>query len=63
MMKDDEILWWGYRHVDGTLHLKRYFDVQDLIEARESPFVEVHTNKFEAPSREDAMIKLKKFLP
>jgi hypothetical protein len=31
--------WWGYIHVDGSLHAKVYFDEKDLNEAYGSPFV------------------------
>lgn len=35
----EEIQWWGYIHTSGTLHAKRYFDMQDIEEAKDSPFV------------------------
>ena len=33
-------LWWGYLHVNGVVHAKRFFDNQDLKEAHDSPFVQ-----------------------
>ena len=43
-----KLKWWGYRHTNGSLHTKRYFDHRDLEEPRQSPFVaEIH-GPFEA---------------
>lgn len=49
--------WWGYRHVNGTLQVKRYFDQEDILDARDSPFVARVVGPFEASSREDAIEK------
>ena len=50
------IKWWGYVHVDGGVHAKRYFgDPVDLQEARESPFVSQVIQPFEASGRDEAM--------
>jgi hypothetical protein len=46
--------WWGYLHVSGTIHIKRYFDYEDFVEADESPFVERRTGIVEAETREEA---------
>jgi hypothetical protein len=46
--------WWGYLHVDGTVHAKRYFDEKDIIEARESDFCAGIHGPFEIPSSGDA---------
>ena len=54
--------WWGYKHINGTFHPKRYFSNEDLLEAIESPFVEIISNVFMAEDREDALIKLKQEL-
>lgn len=51
-----DILWWGYLHDNGSVHVKRFFDQRDLAEARESDFVEAVTGPFKANSREDAMV-------
>ena len=59
-MSDNELLWWGYRHTDGGLHVKRYFnDPLDLVEAQESPFVDSVCQPFPASSREEALQKLR----
>ncbi len=36
---NDQIRWWGYLHNNGSIHTKRYFDVEDILEAEESSFV------------------------
>ena len=36
----EEIQWYGYKHINGSLHVKRYSDERDLKEARESDFVD-----------------------
>jgi len=48
------IQWWGYRHTNGTIHTKRYFDKRDIEEANESPFVDQSTGPFEAGNADDA---------
>lgn len=58
MLSRVPIQWWGYVHVSGSYHPKRYWDDKDLDSARESDFVlEVH-GPFEAVSRHDALKKL-----
>jgi len=48
--------WWGYRHINGSFHVKRYFfDPGDLDEAMESPFVKAVTTPFPATSRSEAI--------
>ena len=47
--------WWGYLHIDGGLHAKRYFDERDTNEARESPFVDIAVGPFDATDRDDAL--------
>lgn len=51
--------WWGYKHVNGTLQVKRYFGKQDINEAYESPFCDIVTGPFMAKDRDDAIEKLK----
>jgi hypothetical protein len=46
--------WWGYLHTDGSIHAKRYFDPQDIYEARESSFVAQIHGPFDAESSGDA---------
>lgn len=47
--------WWGYKHVNGSLQVKRYFDLRDIEEARESSFVQYVTGPFDARDREHAL--------
>jgi len=51
--------WWGYVHKEGSLHIKRYFDEQDIFEASASPFVAFVIGTVLAENREEAIIKLK----
>ncbi len=48
-------LWYGYRHEDGGIHVKRYFDPGDIREIEESDFVHQHCGPFLAEGRADAM--------
>ena len=57
--------WYGYVHVNGTVHLKRYFSALqegDINEAIESDFVVKVVGPFEAENREAAMKYLKEKL-
>lgn len=49
--------WWGYLHTNGTVQVKRFFDYQDLVEARESPFVQIAVGPFKALNRDEAIVK------
>jgi hypothetical protein len=51
--------WWGYKHISGTYHAKRYFDKQDIDEAKESPFVAEIVYPFKASSRDEAIEYIK----
>jgi hypothetical protein len=51
--------WWGYRHSNRSYQVKRYFGEIDIIEAKQSSFVEQVYGPFEAENREDALEKLK----
>lgn len=53
-----ELLWWGYLHVNGGLHLKRYFGREDIRQATESPFVDEAYGPFEADTRDEAELIL-----
>ncbi len=57
-MTDDVIKWWGYKHVNGSFHAKRFFDDKDLQEARESDFVEQVFEPIEG-TKENILIKMK----
>lgn len=50
-----KIVWWGYKHVSGTLQAKRYFEPLDIIEAQESPFCAKVVGPFPANNREEAL--------
>jgi hypothetical protein len=52
--------WWGYLHVSGTVHAKRYFSIKDLEEARESNFVARVSSTFEAENSIEALNELKR---
>ena len=47
--------WWGYLHVEGSLQIKRYFDEQDLQDARDSSFCAEVSGVVEARDREEAI--------
>ena len=53
-------LWWGYKHVSGTYHAKRYFYKQDTDEAEQSPYCEQVVYPFEAESRDEALDYIEK---
>ena len=55
-------MWWGYRHTNGNIQTKRYFELLDISEARESPFCERVSSPFEATDREDALKQLEKLV-
>lgn len=55
-------LWWGYKHVYGTLQVKRYFDQRDLTEAMESDFVQQLVPPFEAANRDEALAYIKEYV-
>lgn len=54
-----KLLWWGYEHTNGTIHLKRFFSKQDIEEAIESPFVLTYQAQFEADNATEALKILK----
>jgi len=49
------MLWWGYVHANDSIHVKRYFNQDDLNDARWSPFVKHVFEEFETSSREEAI--------
>ena len=57
MTQTEEVknLWWGYRHVSGTLQAKRDWDKRDTDEAEESPFVAQVVYPFPANDRDEAL--------
>ena len=54
-METNKQLWWGYKHISGTLQTKPYFDKRDTDEAEESPFVDDIVYPFYAENREEAL--------
>jgi len=56
---DKGIRWWGYIHKNGSLHVKRFFSSLDLIEAKESPFVDAVYGPWNVMSRDEAIRKLR----
>ena len=53
-MAQTTLRWWGYQHVDGSMHLKRYFSPHDLNTAHESSFVQQVVEPFDADGVEEA---------
>jgi len=47
--------WYAYKHVNGKLFLRGFFDQGDIDEASSSPFVEKCTHMFEADTHEEAV--------
>lgn len=50
--------WYCYKHINGGLHAKRYFDHEDISEANSSPFVAEVRGPIEG-TREDALALFK----
>jgi hypothetical protein len=53
--KLNDLQWWGYLHVEGSLQVKRYFGPEDVKEAMESPFVALVYGPFIADGIEQAL--------
>lgn len=51
--------WWGYLHTNGSIQVKRFFGREDIIEAMDSPFVDMTFGPFEVDGREEAIQKIK----
>jgi hypothetical protein len=54
--------WWGYVHMNGSIQVKRYFDLRDLDEARESDFVARVFVPFLAQDRQSALDRLNRIV-
>lgn len=61
-MEESALMWYGYKHVNSSVHLKRFFGHEDIIECRESDFVANVYGPFEAENRVKALSKLEKVL-
>jgi len=46
--------WFAYRHINGEIHIKRYFNRADITGAMKSDFVKDLLGPFAANSRTDA---------
>lgn len=57
-MSNNQNLWWGYLHINGSVQVKRYFDERDLDDAYESDFVDLVIHPFPADGRTDAIAKV-----
>ena len=62
MSDTTENQWFGYRHIDGTLHAKRFFDHRDIMEAEESLFVDRVVPVFSAKDTWSAMEYIQTFI-
>jgi hypothetical protein len=51
--------WWGYIHVDGSVHAKRYYEPLDIEEAERSPFCKKIYGPFEVELRSQAIEMVK----
>lgn len=58
-----EIEWWGYKHVNGTLQVKRYFGPEDISEAEASPMVLDTAGPWAVQNREEALKRAKQRWP
>ena len=47
--------WFGYVHVNGSKHVKRWFSIDDTNEANDSPFIESVHGPWECLNREEAL--------
>lgn len=61
-MSETKNLWWGYRHISGTIQAKRYFVPLDIQEAEESGMCEEVYQPFEADNREEALAHIKSII-
>jgi hypothetical protein len=65
MAQSQSIRWYGYQHVNGTLHVKRYvghFGSGDMIECKASPFVRDVWGPFEAQNQHRAKLQFEKLV-
>ena len=51
----EDPLWWGYRHINGSYQVKRYFNELDLQDAEESNMVGRVFQPFPSKGREEAL--------
>ena len=54
-MNEENLMWWCYLHINGSIQAKRYCDPLDLKDADTSDFVRIRSDPFMAAGREDAI--------
>lgn len=52
---------WGYKHVNGSIHTKRYLSEEGVAEAYESSLVEDVMDPFVATNATEAQAKVKEY--
>lgn len=60
-MDNDGLQWWGYKHVNGTFHLKRWMGPkmnEAMQDADISPYVERYAGPVTATTADEATVKL-----
>lgn len=55
---EDSFLWFGYKLINGALHVKRYYNPDDLKETIDCPDVDEIFGPFHADTRDEASLKL-----
>lgn len=58
----EDLEWWGYIHVDGRLHVKRYHSESQILDALESDFVKFISGRVYAKNKEEATKLIKEDL-
>jgi len=56
------LLWWAYLDDRGIVHIKKYMSDKQLQNCEQMPFCRGIFDPFEAWDREDAKVKIMKFL-
>lgn len=52
-------LWWGYLHVNGEIQAKRFFNYEDIQDAKDSVFVKKIFEPVKCSSKEEAINNFK----
>lgn len=56
--------WWGYRHNNGTIHVRRFlaegYGISDMKDAQHSPFIRDVFGPFNAQNQHAAKVYLEK---
>jgi|GEM_PF-1170570 len=60
LTQDDQLLWWGYTHTNGSVQAKRYWDDKDRKDAKSSPFVITVYGPFPSKDRDEAIDFIKR---